>query len=97
VTMRDCNYKLTLCEVLRQINDVVQDDDVNSQNIRDMLALAERMGKKMSAKLHEYNENYDAGFWRDNSKLREHVYRTNHSYKIGSDERAGIALERLTK
>jgi len=44
----------TVCEILREINDMCQDNSQGNQIIRNKLALAESMTKRMSQKLDKY-------------------------------------------
>lgn len=58
IDMNVKNSNRTICEVLREIYHST-DDTV----IKDKLILATAMAKKMDAKLREYKQNYDAGWW----------------------------------
>lgn len=79
--MRDRNSRLTICEVLRQINDKVQGDGL--EDVRDLLATAEFMAKRIVAKLREYNEQFDAEWWVNNPEYKETCIRELKTYKIG--------------
>jgi len=92
MTMRIDNERLTVCEVLRQINDRLQGEE--HADIRDMLALAEQMAKKMSAKLREYVEDYDSDWWKENVLYNEWKEREKETYCTGDPERARAMLER---
>ena len=85
MSMRDSNNRLTICEVIRQINDRLQGDSF--QDIRDMLALAESMGKKMAKKLQEYNEKIDPMFWIENDTARQEFNREIEQYLVGDPDR----------
>ena len=66
--------KCTICEVLRDIYHMVDDEQV-----RDKLRVAHDMAKRMSKKLKEYNKNVYKGWWDDNpdyeKKLEERMNR----------------------
>lgn len=64
--MRGYNSKRTICEVLREINDLAQDDTKKDAQIRILVAEAFGMGKRMIKKLLEYNRKVDAGWWKAN-------------------------------
>lgn len=97
MSMRDSNTKLTICEVLRQANDRLQRLDVDVTDIMDCLALAEFMAKKMSAKLQQYNAEYDKEFWKDNAQYEQGLRRKLEEYVVGDPERAMSILERMSK
>lgn len=52
----------TICEVHREIYDATED-----QRIRDLVIDAFIMAKKMDAKLKEYKQDWDAGFYEKNN------------------------------
>lgn len=59
----------TICEVLREIYRLAEE-----RAEADVLALAQEahdMAKRMDRKLHEYKEDWDRGFWRDDAKRRD--------------------------
>ena len=68
----------TICEVHREIYDIVMDniyDKVSKNNdiaeqIVDLLEEAYGMAKKMNSKLRQYKYNYDDGWWK---KEREQI------------------------
>jgi len=91
MSMRDTNDKLTICEVLRQINDRVQGRAFD--DVRDMLALAEQMAKRMALKLVEYNQNFDKEWWGKNAKYLEKCEREMNMYLAGDPARARKLLE----
>jgi hypothetical protein len=66
MSLRKSSKKVTICEVLRRINDMHQADTEHDQEVRRLLVTAEDMGKRMSWKLYEYNKKYDAGWWERN-------------------------------
>lgn len=91
MSMTSNNDKLTICEVLRQINDRLQGESFT--DIRDMLALAEQMAKKIVSKLREYNEKEDPDKWL-NIDIRESFDRSMQNYLSGNADRG---LELLIK
>lgn len=91
--MRDTNHKLTICEVLRMANDKVQGPE--HSDVRDLLALAEHMAKRMSKRMAELNETMEKGWWEDNPAYKETMNRVTDTYLIGSPDRARQVLERL--
>jgi hypothetical protein len=66
MSMRDTSNARTVCEVLREINDLVQSDSKRDKVIRKKLAEAEGMAKKMSLKLLEYNQDVFKDYWKEN-------------------------------
>ena len=92
MSMRAHNNRLTICEVLRQINDRLQGGVFS--DIRDMLALAEQMAKKMSKKLQEYNENEDPNWWVEHNTVRENLIRELNEYLIGDPARGWELLKK---
>jgi len=56
----------TICEVHREIYDILFDDLKESEHydaVLDMLEEAYQMAKKMDAKLRQYKNNYDDDWW----------------------------------
>lgn len=64
--MKHACFVRTLCEVLREINDLHQEQKPKDRKTRKLLCEAEDMAKRMAFKLKEYNKHYDAGWWKDN-------------------------------
>lgn len=58
-SMRESHDYRTICEVLREINDLAQ----NSIEIRKLLVEAQDMAKRMSRKMVEYSKDWDKGWW----------------------------------
>jgi hypothetical protein len=81
MSMRDVCANLTICEVLRQINDKVQDD--NQGDIRNLLATAEYMAKRMATKLKEYYDEYDKDWYSNNPIYNHEPKRNAGGYKVG--------------
>lgn len=82
--MRNTNGRLTICEVLRQINDKVQGKGF--EEVRNLLALAESMAKRMDKKLLEYNKEWDKDFWSRNVDYEEKCKRELNTYLVGKHE-----------
>jgi len=78
--MRFVNPKRTICEVLREINDILQYHELQ-HIIFPKLQEAELMAKKMDLKLHEYNKEWDKQFWNNNPDYeKDLLIRLNTSY-----------------
>jgi len=92
VGMRDANNRLTICEVLRHINDRVQGEE--HSDVRDMLALAEQMAKRMSKKLLEYNHELDDSWWKENADFDRTMIRMMKTHLVGDADRARAMLEK---
>lgn len=92
MSMRDINNtRLTICEVLRCINDRLQGEKYVDE--RDMLALAEQMAKRMINKLVEYNQMHQKDFWDKNPQYLEKINRSMEKYLAGDAERARMLLQ----
>lgn len=86
MSLRRATRVRTLCEVLREINDLHQGDKKHDRKVRKKLVEAERMAKKMSYKLLEYNKEYDKDWWETTEgKRREKLLRKrfSKSYLVG--------------
>ena len=86
MSMRDNNDRLTICEVLRMVNDRLQGYDY--AEARDFLALAERMAKRMAEKLIEYNQKFDSEWWDKNPQYIKECGRELSTYLTGSADKA---------
>lgn len=58
--------KMTICEKLREINDLHQTDSKHDVVVRQLLVEAQEMGKKMSRKLLDYSVDVFKDFWEKN-------------------------------
>lgn len=96
MSMRDSNDRLTICEVLRCINDRLQTNHcIEVNHIRDMLALAEQMAKKMAKKLQEYNKNQDPNWWVKNNTVKQNFDRAmNKNYVVGDPNHGSELLQK---
>ena len=65
MSLRNASTMRTICEVLREINDLLQGCSVHLA-VLPKLAEAERMAKKMEHKLIEYNKNGFPEWWEEN-------------------------------
>ena len=65
MSLRGAFSLLTICEVLRDINDAVQGTDVYDK-VHPLLVKAEDMAKRMSRKLRIYNKKWDKDWWDEN-------------------------------
>lgn len=72
MSLRDTCEKRTVCEVLREINDLLQGNSIHP-TILPKLREAEAMCKKMAGKLFEYNKAFDAGWWEKNPEHQERL------------------------
>lgn len=90
--INDANEKLVLCEILREINDLHQGDSEVDILVRNKIAKAEIMSKKIVSKLSEYRKllKGEQNFFEymdkfeDNYDYKEDLkLRTNKDYKIG--------------
>jgi hypothetical protein len=79
MSLRGAAKKRTVCEVLREINDIISFKQNIPQDviiaIRVRLIEAERMTKKMSIKLRVYNQRYDANWWKQNKDYEKDIKR----------------------
>lgn len=85
--IRGANNVRTICEVLREINDLVQENSAKDAKIRDLVVEAFEMGKKIVQKLYEYNKEIDKEWWVENKKYERKIkkeLRAGLNYKIGS-------------
>ena len=63
MTMRTSNKLRTICEVLREINDLHQGDTAVDAETRGKLVEAEDMAKRMDTKLLKYAKRYHKTFF----------------------------------
>ena len=66
MSIRGASKQRTICEVLREINDMHQGNSPHDIAVRKKLSEAEDMGKRMSTKLKEYNKDVYRGWWEKN-------------------------------
>ena len=83
-TMRGAHDYRTICEVLREINDLSQSPGPLAKRVRGLLCEAEDMAKRMSRRLYEYNQQWDRGFWVKNpDKAADMERRLSEKYCVG--------------
>jgi len=88
MTMRNASHKITVCEILRDINDLHQGDDEHDKRVRELLFTAEKMAKKMDQKLFEYNKKWDEEFWKENPEYKKKLEkRLKKSYLTGKKKK----------
>jgi len=63
----------TICEVLREINDLIQEDNEQNAKVRVLLEEAFNMSKRIVAKLYEYNKQSCADFWERNPNRKRAI------------------------
>lgn len=84
MSMRDVAKSRTICEVLREINDIHQENSGHDKMVRKKLCEAENMAKRMSKKLLEYNKNVYRGWWNKNPNYEKSLkLRLNEKYCVG--------------
>ncbi len=66
MSMRNASKHRTICEVLREINDLHQGANEHDVMVRMKLAEAQAMAKRMSRKLLEYNKEVYRDWWEKN-------------------------------
>jgi len=86
VSLTETNEKRTLCEVLREINDICNEllrntpqhcecNKANYEEIQIKLAEAEKMAGRMAKKLYSYNKDFDKGWWEENKDWAQDIIR----------------------
>ena len=75
MSMRDSSRHYTICEVLRELNDLHQNGSDHDKLVRQKRALAESMAKRMSKKLLEYNKEVYKDWWKRNHDHMEDLER----------------------
>lgn len=82
-SMKYTNKKRTLCEVIREANDIIEDWDkdyivtapVAMNQIKNRLKEIHTMAKKMTKKLYKYSKKWDKDFWAENKDYEEDLLR----------------------
>jgi len=76
--------KITICEVLRRINDRNQGNSGKEVEIRKLIFQAVEMAKRMQYKLLEYKKDYDKDWWKKNPDYEKDLKRrSENGYKWG--------------
>lgn len=80
MSLKFSSEKITICENLRRINDILQGKDVH-KDILPILKECETMAKKMARKLYEYNKEFDKDWWEANPDYVKNLERRlNENY-----------------
>ena len=87
MSMRNASGHLTICEILRKINDVHQEDSKKDKYIREWLAVAETMAKKMSYRLYEYNKDFDADWWDENPEYEADFLKRHSKHYVSAKQK----------
>lgn len=84
IEMRSSYSARTVCEVLRDINDMHQEQTEHDKAVRVKLCEAEDMCKRMSISLLGYNKKAFSGWWKQNKDYEKKlVLRHNTKYCVG--------------
>jgi len=78
--LQNASPKRTVCEVLREINDLHQGDTQTDITTRGLVREAVDMAKRMDLALKDYNKEYDSGWWAENAD-----YETDLNRRIATD------------
>jgi hypothetical protein len=82
--MHGASHLRTICEVLREINDLHQGTSEHDKNVRQKLLEAQLMAKRMSNKLLDYKNEVFTDWWDDNPDYEEDLRkRINSGYLEG--------------
>jgi hypothetical protein len=82
--MHGASHLRTICEVLREINDMHQGCSGHDKSTRKKLREAQLMAKKMSNKLLDYNKEIFSDWWEDNPDYEKDLRkRINSGYLQG--------------
>jgi len=71
MSMREANKLRTICEVLREINDLFNENNASKQTVVPLIKEAEKMAAKMARKLYEYNKEFDKDWWEENKDYEQ--------------------------
>jgi len=85
-TLRNCSPHRTICEVLREINDMHQGDTQVDIDTRAKVRESVDMAKRMDRKLKEYNKEYDADWWEANKDYEADLERRLATDYIAMDD-----------
>ena len=84
MSIRGVQKVRTICEVLREINDLHQEQTNHDKVIRNKLKEAEQMAKRMDKKLLSYNKKYSKDWWEKNPDYEKDLkLRMNKNYCTG--------------
>ena len=79
MSMRTASKLRTICEVLREINDLFQGNSKDEVLVRKKLAEAEKMAKRMQGKLVEYSKEKHKDWWERNPNYAKALKRRTSS------------------
>ena len=63
--------KRTICEIIREVNDLCQSDSEKDREIRERLREIHDMAKRMSKKLKDYNKRVFSDWWEKNPEYEK--------------------------
>jgi hypothetical protein len=82
--MKDTSKFRTVCEVLREINDMHQIDNEHDKTVRIKLIEVQSMAKKMSYELFKYSKKRFKNWWKKNYDYEKDVReRLSKDYLVG--------------
>lgn len=67
----DVCYFRTICEVHREMHDILINEDCVDEKLVGLLQEAFTMAKKMDKKLRQYHSGYDKGWWETTSNVEQ--------------------------
>jgi hypothetical protein len=65
MSLRSASKLRTICEVIREVNDILQNKEIHKEILPKLIEI-EYMAKKMEKKLLEYNRNGFPDWWKEN-------------------------------
>ena len=76
-SMKFTNKKRTLCEVIRECNDIIDgiSESKQTRQLRNKFEEIHNMAKAMTKRLYEYSKEWDADFWKDNPDYEKDLKR----------------------
>ena len=83
-SMKFTNKKRTICEVIRECNDIINTEmyfdgsaaDCGDHLVSEIVAKLKEihdMAKRMTKRLYAYSKEWDADFWKDNPEYEKHL------------------------
>ena len=83
MAMREANIIMSPCEVIRYINDEIQDDTAKDIRIRRLLYKLLKMNKAMSDEIDKFNSRYSL-IWQEQNKEYDERFkkRITKGYKV---------------
>lgn len=82
MSMTRTSAYLSICETLREINDLFQGDTKKDRIVRKKLAEAEDKAKDMSIHLHKYEPEYYKKWQQNVNANSDDVFRSRETYKF---------------